>query len=225
MPTEHPVAPTITNNSEYNYCSFDELPDPSHRPLYLGPVLKFLNHLPKGSSILDAGCGGGDFSIGLHEAGYKVHGLDLSPTGIAHAKTLEVGEFHEGSLYESLTAPFGRESFDGIVNIEVIEHLYRPAVFASRAFEALVPGGTLVVSTPYWGYLKNIVLAVTGRTDRALTALWEGGHIKHFSRETLTRLMETAGFTVVGFEGRSEGLRQHVPYIWSGMVMAFRKPG
>ena len=33
--------------------------------------------------------------------------------------------------------------------------------------EALKPGGILVITTPYWGYLKNIVLALTNRTRSA----------------------------------------------------------
>jgi len=219
-PVGGPIDPTA-----YAYAGFDVSPDPSHRPLYLAPVLKYLKGLPDGAAVLDAGCGGGDFSIGLNEAGFTVFGLDMSPTGIAHAASLGIGEFRVASVYEPLGAPFGRETFDAIVNVEVIEHLYSPYTFAQRAFEALVPGGTLVVTTPYWGYFKNLALALTNRTDKALSVLWEGGHIKHFSRATLTRLMHDTGFEEVGFTGRSEGLRALVPGVWSGMAMAFRKPG
>ena len=72
--------------------------------------------------------------------------------------------------------------------------------------------------------LKNLALAATNRMDAALTALWEGGHIKHFSRATLTRLMEEAGFEAVSFYGAGQGVRAHTPFLWSGMAMTFRKP-
>lgn len=45
------------------------------------------------------------------------------------------------------------------------------------------------------------MLAITGRLDRSLTVLWEGGHIKHFSKNTLNKLMTNAGFDSLGFVG------------------------
>lgn len=192
--------------------------------MYLAKVLKRLAQEEGIHAVLDAGCGGGDFSIGLHEAGYSVYGCDLSVSGIRHAASLDVGRFEIASLYENLTKPFALTHFDAIVSVEVIEHLYSPRTFVQRAHEALRPGGLLVVSTPYWGYLKNIALAVTNRTDKALTVLWEGGHIKHFSRSTLSKLMKSSGFEVIGFDGCGEGLRRYTPGLWNGMLMTFRKP-
>jgi len=214
----------ISTSPDYAYADYGAAPDPSHRPMFLDAVLGFLAGLPSGARVLDAGCGGGDFSIGLGEAGFAVCGCDLNASGVQHAGTLGIGEFRLHSLYEDLAAPFGGEPFDGIVCVEVIEHLYSPQTFARRAYAALRPGGVLVITTPYWGWLKNVVLALTGRMDRSLTALWEGGHIKHFSRATLTALMAEAGFETLGFRGCSEGWRRHVPYLWSGMAMGFRRP-
>ena len=208
----------------HSYRDFGISPDPSHRPLYLHHVRRLLADLPRGSAVLDAGCGGGDFAIGLHELGLDVYGLDLSESAISHARSLEVARFETGSLSDNLNEPFDVAEFKAILAIEVIEHLYSPNAFAKRAYEALAPGGMLIVTTPYWGYLKNIVLAVTNRMDRSLTALWEGGHIKHFSRTTLTNLMRAEGFQEIAFIGCGEGWRPYLPYLWSGMLMAFRKP-
>jgi len=213
------------SDTGYAYADYDVKPDPDHRPTCLAPVLSSLSGLPAGAAVLDAGCGGGLFSIGLAEAGYLVFGMDMSQSGIRAAQERGIGEFKVASVYENLAEPFGRKHFDAIVSIEVIEHLYSPKAFARQAYDAVLPGGVVVISTPYWGYLKNIVLAVTNRIDRSLTALWEGGHIKHFSRDTLTRLMEEAGFETVSFVGTGEGWRAHVPGLWSGMLMTFRKPG
>ncbi|MDG5749444.1 class I SAM-dependent methyltransferase [Qipengyuania sp. XHP0207] len=208
----------------YTYADYDEKPDPSHRPMYLAPVLEALREIPPGSRVLDAGCGGGDFAIGLHEAGYEVLGSDASASAIRAARALGVGRFEQASLYDDLLAPFGHPDISAIVCVEVIEHLYSPLTFVRRAHEALPDGGLLIVTTPYWGWLKNVALAVTNRMDRSLTALWEGGHIKHFSRRTLTQLLEENGFEPVAFRGAGETARQRrIPYLWSGMMMAFRK--
>jgi 2-polyprenyl-6-hydroxyphenyl methylase/3-demethylubiquinone-9 3-methyltransferase len=205
----------------HTYDDFHQQPDPPHQPLYLRTVLGYLRGDPQIVSVLDAGCGDGNFTASVGAAGYTTYGLDMSESGIEIASSRGVGSFARGSIYEDLAAAFpGMKNFDAIIAIEVIEHLYSPREFVRRAFEALRPGGVFIVTTPYWGYLKNIALALTGRMDGALTALWDGGHIKHWSRRTLTSLLTEQSFDVIGFAGAGH----RPPYLWNGMVIACRKP-
>jgi 2-polyprenyl-3-methyl-5-hydroxy-6-metoxy-1,4-benzoquinol methylase len=190
--------------------------------MYLAKVLKYLRAKPNVSCVLDAGCGGGDFAEGL-SAEFHVYGIDLNETAIAAAQKRRCGTFIIGSLYEDLAAPFNVDQFDAIVAIDVIEHLYSPRLFVQHAKKAIKPEGLFILTTPYWGYLKNIVLAVTNRTDRKLTALWEGGHIKHWSKATLKCLLTSEDFQFVAFEGCGEGLRAWTPYLWNSMLMVFRR--
>jgi 2-polyprenyl-6-hydroxyphenyl methylase/3-demethylubiquinone-9 3-methyltransferase len=67
------------------------------------------------------------------------------------------------------------------------------------AYDLVESGGTLVVSTPYHGYLKNLALALTGKMDEHFTALWDHGHIKFWSQRTLRILLEEAGFRDVTY--------------------------
>jgi 2-polyprenyl-6-hydroxyphenyl methylase/3-demethylubiquinone-9 3-methyltransferase len=92
-----------------------------------------------------------------------------------------------------------------------------------NVYVALKPGGLWFISTPYWGYLKNVLLALSNRTDNALTALWDGGHFKHFSRSTLSQMVNEIGFHEVAFYGCGQGFRKFTPYLWNGMLMVFRK--
>jgi 2-polyprenyl-3-methyl-5-hydroxy-6-metoxy-1,4-benzoquinol methylase len=209
-------------NKDYTYADYGDMPDPSHRSMYLAKLIKHFEAFPI-KTILDAGCGAGDFAEGLHEKGYRVYGFDLNESAIEAAKLRHIGRFSVASVYDDFLAPFDIDQVDAVVAIETIEHLYSPRAFLSRAKDALRSGGLLAISTPYWGYLKNIVLAVTNRTDRALSVLWDGGHIKHFSRATLTKMATEQGFEFVAFEGCGEGIRL-TPYLWSGMLMIFRKP-
>ena len=109
--------------------------------------------------------------------------------------------------------------FDVVVSTEVVEHVYSPRQWAAAALTTLKPGGLLICSTPYHGYVKNCVLAFTGKLDAHFTALWEGGHIKFWSRRTLTSLLKETGFQVVAFRGAGR-----LPWLWKSMLLAARKP-
>src|SRR6266700_523843 len=53
----------------------------------------------------------------------------------------------------------GADSFDVAIATEVIEHLVRPHNLPGFAKQLLRPGGHLIISTPYHGYLKNPFIA------------------------------------------------------------------
>lgn len=89
-----------------------------------------------------------------------------------------------------------------------------------NGYEALKPRGRFVCSTPYHGYLKNLAIALAGRWDKHADPLWDGGHIKLWSRRTLTRLLQEAGLTRIRFRGVGRA-----PGLWMTMVMSGEKPG
>ena len=99
--------------------------------------------------------------------------------------------------------------------MEVIEHLYSPRTFAAfvRSILEANGGGRFILTTPYHGYLKNLSIALTGKADRHYSALWEGGHIKFWSRRTLAILLREAGFRNMAFTGAGR-----IPYLWRHMV-------
>jgi 2-polyprenyl-6-hydroxyphenyl methylase/3-demethylubiquinone-9 3-methyltransferase len=208
-------------SNDYIYHGAD-LVDPPHQPLYLRTLLRYLKGELNITRVLDAGCGDGNFTASLAEAGLEMYGIDLSSGGIAKARQLYPSiRFFEGSVYDDFNILCEVPAFDAIVSVEVIEHLYSPRSFIRRAYASLRPGGLFIVTTPYWGYLKNLLLSATNRLDHALAPLWEGGHIKHWSYRTLRRLLITRqGFEFVAFHGAG----RPIPYLWSGMVMVVRKP-
>jgi len=110
--------------------------------------------------------------------------------------------------------------FNAVVSTEVIEHLYSPHSLPIYAGKVLHSGGYLVISTPYHGYLKNLLLSIFNKWDFHHTPLWCGGHIKFWSRATLTKLLEQNGFTVTGFSGVGR-----LPYVWKSMILVARKLG
>lgn len=203
----------------YIYNDFVQNPDPPHQPMYLDKVLSSLRKYSPGLKIIDIGCGDGNFSESLTNKGFKVYGVDMSKSGIEIAKKRGVGEFVQASVYESLCEALRCDLFDAAVSVEVIEHLYDPKLFLYQANKSLKKDGILIVTTPYWGYLKNIVLSITNRIDNALTVNWDGGHIKHFSRKTLTLMASNYGFQILEFNGCG----RRIPYLYKGMLLVFRK--
>jgi hypothetical protein len=62
-------------------------------------------------------------------------------------------------------------------------------------------------------------LALANRWDAHANPLWDGGHIKLWSRKTLARLLTETGFVNVQFRGAGR-----LPFLWMTMVMAGDKP-
>lgn len=109
--------------------------------------------------------------------------------------------------------------FDTIISTEVIEHLYDPRRFIAFCKKVLLKngGGELILSTPYHGYIKNLMLALVGKWDQHADPLWDGGHIKLWSRKTLSILLTEQGFEVTDFVGCGR-----MPFLWKSMVIKAR---
>jgi 2-polyprenyl-3-methyl-5-hydroxy-6-metoxy-1,4-benzoquinol methylase len=161
-------------------------------------------------SVCDLGCGNGHITGRLAEAGFQVTGVDASASGIAIAqRSYPKVEFVEALIDRELSVG----QFDLVVSSDVIEHMYRPSDLLEAAVAQLKPGGQILLGTPYHGYLKNLVLAASGKMDAHFSALHDGGHIKFFSVRSLSKLMESHGFKDLSFTfyGRA-------PWIWKNMI-------
>jgi len=174
-----------------------------------------------GERICELGCGNGYLAGLLTDAGFQVTGVDASETGVAIArKTHRDCEFLCRPIEPGLADVLGRKRFDAVVSSEVVEHMYRPRDLLEVAFSILRPGGLLLLTTPYHGYLKNLAIVLSGRFDKPVNPLWDGGHIKFFSPRTLAALVSVSGFTDVDFSYFGRG-----PLLWKSMVCLARKDG
>lgn len=182
--------------STYPYCDAD----PTYANSYLWPVLKRVIKSRTWSEhrAFDLGCGNGATCNMLSMLGFEVSGIDTSESGIANAqKAFPHLRVSVGSAYDDLASRYGR--FPLVVSLEVIEHCMDPHAFAQTFVGLIAPGGIEFLSTPYHSYLKNLILAVTGRMDAHFTALWPGGHVKFFSVKTLRQLLADAGASQIQF--------------------------
>lgn len=192
-----------------------------HAIAYLLPrVRELVGPVGPSTRVLDVGCGNGFIAGQLLNDGCRVVGIDLNPTGIEIARRrYPAGRFEVLAAREGLVEALGEPSFDVVVTTEVVEHIYDPRSFARACYTALRPGGRLVCSTPYHGYLKNVLVAASNKFDRHVDPLWDDGHIKFWSRKTLSRLLVQSGFVDLQFRGAGRA-----PWLWMSMVMAGTRP-
>lgn len=202
---------------EYEYAYTDSNLTNAHSFL-LSPLLSLLPPTPdfngKKLRLLDLGCGNGSLSNELAQQGYEVVGVEESTQGVEIAKrNFPNVSFMQGSIYNLPNAAGLENSFDIAIAVEVIEHLFYPRDLVRAAKKCLKPNGRLILTTPYHGYAKNLVMALSGKMDKHFHVLWDGGHIKFFSIPTMTTLLETEGYTDLNFK-----FAGRLPYLWKSML-------
>ncbi len=184
---------------------------------YITPeVLKILGLL-KVKRVCDLGSGNGVLAAALKQAGYYSAGVEYDQLGVAlSSKNYPSIHFYNLGVQDDPSQMLEAEGqpFDAVVSTEVVEHLFSPHLLPTFARKLVPKEGYLVISTPYHGYLKNLALSVFNKWDKHHTVLWHGGHIKFWSRTTLTQLLEANGFKVIGFHGAGR-----FPYLWKSMIL------
>lgn len=158
-----------------------------------------------------------------NDLGFKnVYGFDASNSGIEVARKNfpELAQnFFIHNAYESELPANVPQRYNLIISMEVLEHLYAPRNYLMNAYHWLESGGYLILTTPYHGYLKNIAISLFGFFDRHFNPLWEGGHIKFFSKHTIIKLLRETGFSVIKFKGVGR-----LPLLWKSMIVVAKKP-
>jgi len=208
---------TIDGIDDYGWNSTKE---PRSCDILVPEIVAILGKLNGGNRILDLGSGNGALCYHLHKVGYYVVGIDYDKKGV----DISLNQYPEIHFYnygvgDDPKRLLETESvFDVVVSTEVIEHLYAPHLLPRYAHAVLRDEGYLVVTTPYHGYAKNFLLSLFNKWDSHHMPLLYGGHIKFWSRQTLTKLLENNGFQVLAFSGVGR-----LSFLWKGMVLVAKR--
>lgn len=162
-----------------------------YRPTYLAKlraVRAYLDSLPAGTRVLDAGCGEGVL-VDAYADRLRIEGVDLN----YKSARVQTG---------SLTAlPFGDGVFDRVLCLDVLEHLRLDE--QARAFEqlhrVLQPDGEALVSVPNLAHLQSRVhFLLTGRLIRTANV---AKHPGDRPVDEYLAMARQAGFTVAHRQG------------------------
>ena len=123
--------------------SMDELVSPLKLVNYHRILRNFESYM-NFSSILDVGCGKGEFVWAALRQGLKIEGLELSAQAVqvARANGLPVKE------QDLFSSEFDARRWDVITMFEVLEHVEQLIAIIKRAKDLLEPGGILYLTTP-----------------------------------------------------------------------------
>ena len=172
-------------------------------------------HLPKGSWVLDAGCGSGrHLSEAFRRRDVHVVGIDRSAKDARTAdRTLNtmINAAEDGggvklvSVGDITRLPFKDGAFDVVICSEVLEHIPDHMLAVREMVRVLKPGKSMVVSVPR--YLpERICWALSNDYHNE-----EGGHIRIFRKKELIGLLERAGTRCIGTAWAHS---LHSPYWW-----------
>ena len=165
IPDRRPIRQTETSHAvEFeNYDSTSGSYNDTRIPVGLPSILGYLTSAPIALSeqtVLDAGCGTGNYLAELRGRIGRLHGLELNAGMQQVARERFANDpgvqIDRGSITES---PFADETFDGVICNQVLHHLDRgecedanvaefPNVraFCREAFRLLRPGGVVVIN-------------------------------------------------------------------------------
>jgi 2-polyprenyl-6-hydroxyphenyl methylase/3-demethylubiquinone-9 3-methyltransferase len=142
----------------------------------------------EGLRILDIGCGAGLLCEPLTRLGAQLIGVDPSASNIAAARLhADKGQLSIDYRCSTVEQMDGRERFDIVLAMEVVEHVSDVGLFLNRCAAMLKPGGMMVISTLNRNW-KSFALAIVG-AEYILRWLPRGTHQwdKFVTPDELTR--------------------------------------
>jgi 2-polyprenyl-3-methyl-5-hydroxy-6-metoxy-1,4-benzoquinol methylase len=155
----------------------------------------FLRAKGDAPSVLDIGCATGALLASLRARGWRVTGVEISPSAEYAQKERRL-DVRNIPLEES---NFPAESFDAILASHLGAHLNDPRSFFLALRRILKKDGKIFITTPN----------ISGLQARLFGGRWRSAifdHLYLFSKRTLIKMLKTCGF-------KTEGV-----YTWGGLA-------
>lgn len=165
-------------------------------------------------SVLDVGCGTGNFLTFARQRGLGCVGIDLDPTAVREARRRGLRAYTVGEL----DAVRPDEQFDAVTLWDVIEHVMDPAGLLEDLLPRLRRDGVLLFETPDGGFPARRLVLLLHRLSRGridLTApfyYWE--HKIYFTEQGFRALMSRLSCDVISVR-RETSVREKMSAVLS----------
>ena len=154
--------------------------------------------------VLELGPSTGGGAAALRERGCQTVGIEVDPEAAALAEQscerVIVGDI-DGLDWD---AALGDDRFDVVVAADVLEHLKEPGRALEAVHRFLKPDGYLVASLPNIAHFSVRLALLGGSFPYSEMGLLDRTHLRFYTRESMERLFEDAGF-VIGYLERPAG--------------------
>ncbi len=163
---------------------------------------EMLDFVPQGvQTALDVGCGNGDFGALLKsKALCKVWGVEPNSLFAEQAKA-KLDITINGLFDKNLEALAGQK-FDAIFFNDVLEHLIEPAKTLNDCKTLLNNNGYIIASIPNIRWYPVILSLLRYKDFKYEPAgVMDKTHLRFFTRKSMVRLFEDAGYKVLRIEG------------------------
>ena len=175
----------LLDSSEY-YCST--------RPEFQRTTQFAVKH--KIETVLDVGCGSGDFLDQARHAGLRTFGLELSPSAAAKARAKGHRIFDK--LLHQLPADTCPGGFDLITLFQVLEHVPDPVGTLKHASAHLKPGGYLSIAVPSRSGIYRLMQWDPTQWPPHHISRWRLHDLKTLAERTNLRLAKYGGDILLG---------------------------
>ena len=181
-----------------------------------------LDKLPRGTTVLDVGCGiGGSSRILAKDYGFDVTGVTISPQQVLRAQELTPeGVSAKFAVDDAMALSYPDASFDVVWSIEAGPHMPDKAVFARELLRVLKPGGVLVVAD--WNQRDDRQKPLNFWEKPVMKQLLDQwSHPAFSSIEGFSERLEETGLVqgeVVTADWTQQTLPSWIDSIWQGII-------
>jgi len=163
--------------------------------------------------VLDIGCGDGWFGKRIIEDfGADVHGVDISKEALKKAELSGLKVKRQDLDGNKLSYP--NNYFDAVLCGDILEHLINTEFFLKELRRVLKKNGFLILSVPNIATYYNRLLLLAGKFPIGIESaselvfppikakgLYNTGHVRAYTKETLTKLIVYHGFRIENVKG------------------------
>lgn len=151
-----------------------------------------------GKTVLNAGCGSGDYIAEAFLKDNRVAGIDISLNDLKRAMKYYHAPI-QGDMDNGL--PLKSEAFDMVITSEVIEHVVDTDLFLYEINRVLKKGGVLVLTTPNVNTPLSLFMMLFFDMPPYRSARYRSPHVRDFTKKTLKIALERNGFKIEKCQG------------------------